>query len=61
MYLYNEFLMKFLDDKNTVSCPIIFNSGTIELNVHTSCCWVLDLLCVSCIILQNNGAFIQFY
>ena len=27
--------------------PIIFNSNTIELKVHTSCYWVLDLLCVT--------------
>ena len=26
-------------DINTVLCPIIFNSNTIELTVHTSCFW----------------------
>ena len=26
-------------------CPIEVNSNTIELTVHTSCYWVLDLLC----------------
>ena len=26
--------------------PIKVNSNTIELTVHTSCYWVLDLLCV---------------
>ena len=30
-----------------MSCPIIFNSNTIELTVHTSCYWVLDLLNVN--------------
>ena len=29
-----------------LSCPIIFNSNKIKLTVHTSCVWVLDLLCV---------------
>ena len=47
MYLNNEFLMKFIDDMNTMSCPIIFNSNTMELTMHTSCYWVLDLLCAS--------------
>ena len=28
---------------NTVSCPIIFNSNTIELAVHTSCYFGLGL------------------
>ena len=32
---------------NTVLCPIILNSNTTELTVHTSCYWVLDLLCVN--------------
>ena len=27
-------------------CPIKVNSNTIELTVHTSCYWVLGLLCV---------------
>ena len=27
-------------------CPFIVNSNTIELAVHTSCYYVLDLLCV---------------
>ena len=30
-----------------MSCPIKVNSDTIELTVHTSCYWVLDLLCVT--------------
>ena len=31
-----------------MSCPIIFNSNTIELTVHTSCYWGLRLtLCYS--------------
>ena len=42
----NEFLMKFIDDINTMLCLIKVNSNTIELNVHTSCDCVLDLLCV---------------
>ena len=29
-----------------MSCPIKVNSNSIELTVHTSCYWVLDLLCV---------------
>ena len=37
-------------------CPIIFNSNTIELIVHTSCYWVLDLLCV--FILAPRGPWI---
>ena len=44
---YNEFLIKFQDDINTMLCPKIFKSNTIELTVHTSCYWVLDLLCVN--------------
>ena len=39
-------LMKFTDDINTMLCPIIVNSNTIKLTVHTSCYWDLDLLCV---------------
>ena len=39
--------MKFIDDLNTMSSPIIFNSNTIELAMHNSSCWVLDLLCVN--------------
>ena len=27
-------------------CPIENNSNAIECTVHTSCYWVLDLLCV---------------
>ena len=27
-------------------CPIKSNSNKIELTMHTSCYWVLDLLCV---------------
>ena len=34
MYLYNEFLMNFCNDINTMSCLIIFNSNTIELTMH---------------------------
>ena len=30
-----------------MSCPIKVNSNTIELTVDTSCCYVLDLLCVN--------------
>ena len=33
-----------------MSCPIIFNSYTIELTMHTSCIWVLDLLCYSTVV-----------
>ena len=28
-------------------CPIKLNSNTIELTVHASCYWVLDLLCIT--------------
>ena len=31
---------------NTFFCPIKVNSNTMELTVHTSCYYVLDLLCV---------------
>ena len=31
---------------NTMSCPIKVNRNTIKLTMHTSCYWVLDLLCV---------------
>ena len=33
-------------DINIMSCPIKANSNTIELTVHASCYWVLDLICV---------------
>ena len=32
---------------NTLSCSINVNSSTIELTVHTSCYYMLDLLCVN--------------
>ena len=32
---------------NTVSCPIIDNTNTIELTLHTSCYYVLNLLCIT--------------
>ena len=38
--------MNIPNDKNTMSCPIKINSNTIELTVHNSRYWVLDLLCV---------------
>ena len=38
-------------DINTTLCPIKGNSNTIELTVHTSCYCILDLLCVSNLIL----------
>ena len=38
---------KILDDENNMLCTIKVNSNTIELTVHTSCYWVLDLLCVT--------------
>ena len=47
MYLYNEFLMKFLDDMNTVLCPVIFNNNTVELTCKLLIIVVLDLLCVT--------------
>ena len=47
LYLHNEFLMNILNDINTMSYPIKNNSNTIELTLHTSCYFVLDLLCVS--------------
>ena len=31
---------------NVMLCLIKVNSNTIELRVHSSCYWVLDLLCV---------------
>ena len=33
-------------DTNTMLCPIKVNSNTIELEVHTYCYCILDLLCV---------------
>ena len=47
MYLYNKFLMRILNDINIMLCPIKSDSNTIELTVHASCYWFLDLLCVS--------------
>ena len=38
-----------LNDINTMLCPVKNNSNKIELTVHTSCYWVLDLLCVKCV------------
>ena len=35
---------------NNMLCPNKVNSNTIGLTVHTSCYWVLDLLCV----IRNN-------
>ena len=40
---YIAFLMKILNDKKAMSCPIKNNSNTIELTLHTSCYWVLRL------------------
>ena len=34
-------------------CPIKVNSNTIELTVHTSTYCLLDLLCVTLLILQQ--------
>ena len=56
MYLYNEFLMNILNDINTMSCPIKINSNTIKLTVHTSCCFVFDLLCVN----HSNTKLVQY-
>ena len=39
---YNEILYRI----NSVLCLIKANSNTIELTVHTSYYWILDLLCV---------------
>ena len=36
-----------------MSCPIKFNSNTIELIAHTSCYCILDLLRVTCYKAQN--------
>ena len=38
--------------KNTMVCPIKVKSNTIELTVHTSCYFILDLLCVK---VSQNG------
>ena len=35
-------------DINTMLCPIKSNSNTIKFTVHTSCYFVLNLLCVIC-------------
>ena len=42
---------------NSMSCPIKANSNTIELTVRTSCCWVLDLLCVTLLILSHQVVY----
>ena len=34
-------------DINTMLCPIIINSITIEFTMHTSCYCIIDLLCVN--------------
>ena len=39
MYLDNEFIINILNDLNTLSCHSNSDSNTIELTVHTSCCW----------------------
>ena len=39
--------MRILNDINIMLCPIKSDSNTIELTVHASCYWFLDLLCVS--------------
>ena len=46
MYSHNEIPCCI----NTMSCPIKVDSNTIELFVHTSCYWVLDLLFVIMIV-----------
>ena len=43
--MYIELLMNILNDINTMLCPIKNNSNTIELTVHRTCYWVIDLLC----------------
>ena len=35
--------MNILNDIKTMLCPIYSNSNTIELTVHTSCYWGLEL------------------
>ena len=50
-FLLQKILTALIVDDNTgdeviILCPIIFNSNTIELMVHTSCYWALDFLCV---------------
>ena len=53
MYLYNEFIMNFQNDINTLLCPSKNNNNTIELTVHTSCYWGLRLtLCYYLYILK---------
>ena len=59
--MYKEFLMKFIDDINTMLCPIIINSNTIELTVHTSWYCVLDLLCVTWILSRSERSLIRLY
>ena len=45
-------------------CPIKGSSNTIELTVHTSCYWFLDLLCVKYVKMKaskiKNFNIIQF-
>ena len=37
--------MNFSNDINTLSCPIIFNSATIEITMHNSCYCLELTLC----------------
>ena len=39
MYLYNEFIIKVINDINTLLCPSKSNSKQTEPTVHTSCYW----------------------
>ena len=45
--------MKFSYDINTVLCPIIFNSNTIELTLHASC--YLGLRLTLCYVATSEG------
>ena len=42
-----QVVIQFDTDINTMLCPIIFNSNTIELTVHTSC-YCLELTLCYC-------------
>ena len=70
--LFNEFFEKYMPDIFSVWLPTHYqwwvgkeqseilyekNSNTIELTVHTSCYWVLDLLCVN----KNIVTFTQCF
>ena len=71
VFLFNEFIMNILNDKNTLSCPRKNKSNTFVLTVQTSCYRGLRLtLCLdltvnndkSChiCIMRLKGVFVKY-